>query len=69
MEVLIFGLVATRNGYTQDETFVPEPAKFEPFDFRALRHSYNAKDDSPRRRSGGNKSFVIQVPESVLKKD
>ena len=46
MEVVIFALIGTRN-----ETFVPEPADFQPFDLRALRHLYNAEDNAPRRRS------------------
>jgi hypothetical protein len=35
MEALIFALIATLKGYTQHETFIPEPAKFQPFDLRA----------------------------------
>jgi hypothetical protein len=38
MEVIIFALIGTRN-----ETFVPEPADFQPFDLRPLRHLYNAE--------------------------
>ena len=50
MEILVFGLIATNNGYVQRETFVPE-AKFRAFDLRPLRHPYHAKDNSPRRPS------------------
>jgi len=49
METLIFELIATRNEYAQRETFVSEPAEFQPFDLRALRDSYIAEDNSPSR--------------------
>ena len=61
MEALIFALIATRNGYTQHETFVPEPAEFHPFDLRALRHLYSAEDKSPRRPSDRKKWVLAQV--------
>jgi len=61
MEALIFALIATRNGYRQHETFVPEPAKFQPFELRVLRHSDNANDNSPGRRSDRKKWVVAQV--------
>jgi hypothetical protein len=41
MEAVIFTLIGTRK-----ETFVPESAEFQEFDFRALRHSYNAEDNN-----------------------
>jgi hypothetical protein len=56
METVIFTLIGTRK-----ETFVPESAEFQPIDLRALRHSYNAKVNSPSRRSDGKKSFVAQA--------
>jgi hypothetical protein len=35
MEILTFGLIATLNGYKTDHSiFVPEPARFQPFDLR-----------------------------------
>jgi hypothetical protein len=43
MEILIFALVAARKGYTQHATLVREAAKFQPIDFRPLRHSYSAE--------------------------
>ena len=49
MEALIFALIARRNGYTQREMFVPEPAEFQPFDLRALSLSDDAEDNSPDR--------------------
>ena len=59
MEILIFALIATRNGYTQHETFVPEPPKLQPFDLRRLRHSYSAEDSSPRRPSVRQKWVMV----------
>ena len=56
MEAVIFTLIGTRK-----KTFVPESAEFQPFDFGALRHSYNAKDSSPSRPSDRKKSFVAQA--------
>ena len=56
MEAVIFTLIGTRN-----ERFISEPAEFQPFDLRALRHSYNAEDNSPRRPSDQKKSFVAQA--------
>ena len=56
MEAVIFTLIGTRK-----ETLVPKSAEFRPFDLRALRHSYNAKDNSPGRPSDRKKSFVVQV--------
>ena len=56
MEAVIFTLIGTRN-----ERFVSDPAEFQPFDLRALRHSYNAEDNSPRRPSDRKKSFVAQA--------
>ena len=56
MEAVIFALIGTRN-----ERFVPESSEFQPFDLRALRHSYNAEDNSPSRPSNRKKSFVGQA--------
>ena len=56
MEAVIFTLIGTRK-----ETFVPESAEFQLFDLGALRHSYNAEDDSPSRPFNRKKSFVVQA--------
>ena len=56
MEAVIFTLISTRK-----ETFVPESAEFQPFDLRALRHSYNAEDNSPSRPFNRKKSFVARL--------
>ena len=41
MEPLIFAIIAAGTGYKQNESFVPEPAEFLPFDLRALERSYS----------------------------
>jgi hypothetical protein len=61
MEVLIFALIATRKGYYQRETFVPEPAEFRSFDLRELVRSYEAQDDSSNRPSDRKRTLMTQV--------
>ena len=61
MEALVFALIAIRNGYIQQETVVPEPAEFQPFDLRALKRSYEAEENSSSRPSDRPKSFVARV--------
>ena len=61
MEALVFGLLAVRNGYKQEETFVPEPAEFQPFDLRALKQVYKAEDNSSSRPSDRQEKLVAQV--------
>jgi hypothetical protein len=61
MEALVFAIVAMRKGLTQQETVVPEPAEFRPFDLRALKRSYQSEDDSSGRPSGRQKSLVTQI--------
>jgi hypothetical protein len=56
METVIFTLIGRPK-----ETLVSESVEFQPFDLRALRHSYNAKDNSPSRPSDEKKSFVTQA--------
>jgi hypothetical protein len=56
MEAVIFTLIGTRK-----ETLAPELAEFQPFDLGALRHSYNAEDNSLSRPSNWKKSFVAQA--------
>ena len=47
MEILVFGLIAMRNGYRHpQETFVREPDELHPFDVRELAHLFNIKDAS-----------------------
>ena len=60
-EAIIFELISPRNGYTQHARLVPEAAEFQPFDLGALRHSYNAEDNSPSRPFNRKKSFVAQA--------
>jgi hypothetical protein len=62
MEVFaLIAAVAVRNGYNRQETFVPEPAEFQPFDLRALKQAYDAEDNSSSRPSDRRESFVAQV--------
>ena len=58
METLVFGILAMRKGLKQQDTIVPEPAEFRPFGLRALRRSYEAKDDSSSGPSDRMKSLV-----------
>jgi hypothetical protein len=61
MEALVFAIVALRKGFKLEETTVPEPAEFRPFDVRALKRSYQAEDDSSSRPSGRQNSLVTQT--------
>jgi hypothetical protein len=61
MEILIFALIATRKGYTQHSSRVPEAPKFRPFDLRPLRHSYSAEDNSPGRTSVRKEWVVADI--------
>ena len=61
MELLVFALVAIRNGYKQEEIFVPEPDSFKPFDIRALAQVYNAANDSSTRPSDRPSTLAAQV--------
>ena len=61
MEPLVFALIAALNGYKQEESCVPEPDDFQPFDVRALGLVYNAKNDSSNRRSGRSPSLAARV--------
>ena len=68
MEAVSFALIGTRHGYTQHETFAQEAAEFQPFDLRALRHSYNAEDNFPSRPFNRKKSFVAQALKREINK-
>jgi hypothetical protein len=62
METLVFGILAVRNGYKQlEESFVPEPEKFQPFDLQGLGNVYQAKYDTSNRPSGRSPSLTAQV--------
>ena len=61
MEPLVFALVALYKGYIQEETLVPEPTEFLPFDLRALKCSYEAKADSSSGASNRQNSLVTQI--------
>ncbi len=59
MEILVFGLIAMRNGYRQaQETFVREPNELQPLDVRALalltRHSnHHEKEHETAEKNKG----------------
>lgn len=61
MEPLVFAIIAMLNGFKRQETFVPEPAEFRPFDLRALKRSYGAEDDSSSRPTNRPQSLVTQI--------
>ena len=62
MEILLFGLIAMRNGYRyQQEPFVREPDEFQPFDVWALAHLYNVKNDSSKLTTDPTPSLTAQV--------
>jgi hypothetical protein len=61
MEPLALAIAVLCKGYTKQDTFVPEPAEFRPFDFRALKRSYDAEVSSSSRPSDRQKSFVTQA--------
>jgi hypothetical protein len=61
MEALVYGLIAFIALNKKQERIVPEPAEFQPFDLRTLRHLYDAKDNSPSGTSGRKQSYVAQT--------
>jgi hypothetical protein len=61
MEPLVFAIVALRKGFKLEETTVPEPAEFRPFDVRALKRTYQAGADSSSRPSDRQNSLVTQI--------
>jgi len=61
METLVFGILAIRKGFKQQESVAPDRVEFRPFDLRALRRSYEAEDDSSSRPTERTKSLVTQI--------
>ena len=61
MEPLIFAIIAAGTGYKQNESFVPEPAEFLPFDLRALERSYSLEDKAGNLPSNRQGSLITQV--------
>jgi hypothetical protein len=61
MEPLVFATIAMLSGLKRQETYVPEPAEFRPFDLRALRRSYEAEDDSSSSPTNRPESLVNQI--------
>jgi hypothetical protein len=60
MEALVFGLIVLNKLNNEQESIVPEPTEFQPFDLRTLEYTYNARDNSPSRSSGRKQSYVAQ---------
>jgi len=61
MEPLVFAIASLYKSYTKQDTFVPEPAKFRPFDLRALKRSYEAEANASSRPSDRQNSFLTQA--------
>lgn len=62
MEILVFGLIAMRNGYRQQkEPFVRELDAFQPFDVRALAHLHHVKNDSSKLPTDHTPALRAQV--------
>ena len=61
MEPLVFAIVALHKEYRQQETRIPEPAEFLPFDLRALKRPYDLEADSSSRPSDRQNSLVTQI--------
>ena len=61
MEPLVFAIVALHKGYHQQETLIPEPAGFLPFDLRALKRPYGLEVDASSRPSDRQNSLVSQI--------
>jgi hypothetical protein len=61
MEILVFGLLAMRNGYRQpEETLVRELDELEPFDVQTLAHLYNVENVYSRPPTDPTSSFTAQ---------
>ena len=61
MEPLVFAIASLYKSYTKQDTIVPEPAEFRPFDLRALRRSYEAETNASSRPSDRQNSFLTQA--------
>ena len=61
MEPLVFAIVALHKEYRQQETRIPEPAEFLPFDLRALKRPYDLEADSSSRPSNRQNSLATQI--------
>ena len=67
MEILVFGLIAMRNGYRQaQETFVREPNELQPLDVRALALLYNVPKGSSKLSSDTISSLTARIASKKL---
>jgi hypothetical protein len=61
MEALILALLVVRMAYRRQESVVPEPHTFQPFDLQALGLLYNANDKTPSPQSARDQSYVAHA--------
>jgi hypothetical protein len=61
MELLVFAIVAARNGYQMEETLVADLTKFRPFDLRAIRVDSKRRSTDQESRLIAKRSLVTQV--------
>ena len=65
MEALVIALLATRAMYRQQDSSVPEPAEFQPFDLQALRfpRSYQGRQ---HREAIARSEAALCTPDRIL---
>jgi len=61
MEALILALLIVRTAYRGQESVVPEPDTFQPFDLQALGHDYNANCKAPSPPSAPEEPCVAHA--------
>ena len=61
MEALVIALLATRAMYRPQDSSVPEPAEFQPFDLQALRFPHRTRDNTERPSPDRKRPYVSQT--------
>ena len=61
MEPSAFAIALLRKACREQDTTVPEPAEFRPFDLQALKRSYQAEANSSSSPSLRQKSLTTQA--------
>jgi len=61
MEALILALLIVRTAYRWQESVVPEPDTFQPFDLQWLGHQYNANYEAPSPPSAPEESCLAHA--------
>jgi hypothetical protein len=61
MEALVIALLATRAIYRQQDSSIPEPAEFQPFNLKALRFSDRTRDNTESRSPDRKRPYVPQT--------